>query len=107
MVTIGQLRERVTIQQPTRSTDAIGGATLTWSTLVSCWAEVVALSGGEGRQAEAVVSSVSHRLTIRYRSDVVPKMRVSWNSLTLQIHAVVPVLVHGKRWSVLECGATQ
>lgn len=88
MTAIGDLRERVTLQQKATVTDAIGGETVTWSDVVTLWALVEPLAGLEKYEAEAVQSQLSLRVTIRYRDDVDATWRVRWRSRTLEIHSV-------------------
>ena len=105
----GEMRDRVTIQQNTPSTNSQGGRTASWSTLATVWALVAAVAGGgEGLQAEAVTASLRYDVTIRYRADVTPKMRLSWtpyggSAKTLQIVNVAPM---GRDRLLLTCTET-
>ncbi len=87
-VSIGQMRDRITIQS--KST---GAGAVSWSTVATVFAYVRALSAGEGLQTEAVRSTVQYEVAIRYRADVTATMRVSWtpyagSAKTLQILGV-------------------
>lgn len=90
---VGNLTQRVIVQQPSEASNGQGGATVTWSTLATVWASVVGISGSERLQAESVGSRVGYRVTVRYRADVTPRMRLSWtpyggSAKTLEILAV-------------------
>lgn len=85
----GDLRERVTLQTATLTTDGGGGSTETWADVVTVWARVEPLTGREGFEAMQIASSMSHRVTIRQRS-VTPQQRVKWGSKILLITAVRP-----------------
>jgi len=85
----GKLRHRVTIQQATEARNSIGEVTRTWSALATVWANVEPLNGREFIDAQRPEVQVSHRVTMRYRSDVTPQMRVSHDSRTLNIEAVI------------------
>ena len=112
--TIGQLRDRVTIQQPSTSTDSNGGKTVTWGTLATVWASVTpyvpqrgapeAVGGGE------LTALTDYLVTVRYRGDVLASDRVSWtpysgSAKTLQIHGVYPD--PGRGYLTLACGEVQ
>jgi SPP1 family predicted phage head-tail adaptor len=73
---LGKLRDRVTVTQPTTVADTLGGQSTTWATLGTFWAWWRGLTGREAMQGQAVQSVVSHKLVMRYRSDLVPTMRV-------------------------------
>lgn len=88
MTRIGEMRDRVTVQQ--RST---GVGAVTWSTLATIWAAVAARSAAEGQQTEAIRSTVNYDVEIQYRTDVTPAHRLSWtpyrgSAKTLQILGV-------------------
>lgn len=107
MLTAGQLTERVTIQQP--SAAATQARAVTWSTLATVWANVTPTRASERIQAQALGAQHDYRVTIRYRADITPKMRISWRpylaaaAKSLQIHGVQP-LDGGRVFLVLECG---
>ena len=84
----GDLRDRLTVTTPTVSTDTLGGQTTTWSTLTTVWGAFRSLTGREAIQASAMQASMTHRATIRYRSDVTVRMRVTRGTTTCDITAV-------------------
>lgn len=86
----GRLRERITIEQATPVADELGGQSITWETLASCWAEVVPLNsaGRERDDASQVAASAGYRVLMRYREDVDASMRLQWRSHTLAIHSL-------------------
>lgn len=103
----GSLTERVAITQDTKTPDTQGGRSASESTLATVWARVRPLSGRELMQAQAVSSEVQYEVTIRYRADVTPQMRLTWTpyqgaaARTLQILAVR----QGERDALLlDCG---
>lgn len=75
-MTIGELRERVTLLTPVTVADGQGGQTTTWAEGDQVWAAVVPLSGREALAAGAVQSALSTRITLRYRDGVTAQMRV-------------------------------
>lgn len=107
-IATGDLRERVVIQQNTTTPDSQGGRASSWGTLATVWAHVRPASASEQLQAQAVQSAVGYAVTVRYRADITPAMRVSWtpyggSAKTLQILGVYPV-DGGRAFSLLTCG---
>lgn len=94
----GRLRHRLVIQTPTETTDSMGGQTIAWNTLATVWATIAPLRGAEYMEAQAVEAAVSTRITIRYRADVTPRMRATWDGHTYEILDVV----HDERRTMTE-----
>jgi SPP1 family predicted phage head-tail adaptor len=95
MLTAGALRDRVTVQQPTNAADGQGGFTVTWSTLATIWAQVLAAGTRETMQQAAVGATQVYLVIVRYRADITPAMRISWtpfrgSAKTLQINGIQP-----------------
>ena len=93
------LSEQVTIQQNTTTTDNQGGRSSSWGTLATVWGHVRPLTSRESIQARQITSDTGYVVTVRYRTDVTAKMRVSWvpswssgtAARILQIHGVRPM----------------
>ncbi len=75
-IRIGELRQRIVIEQPERIGDGGGGAVESWTELSEVWARLRPLSGVERTEADAIGGSVSHEVVMRYRSDVGPELRM-------------------------------
>jgi SPP1 family predicted phage head-tail adaptor len=86
----GQLNRKITIQSIGSSVDSIGQPVETWSTFATTWANIRFLNGVESVKADAEVSVSKASIRIRYRQDITAAMRVSYNSITYQIKAVLP-----------------
>ena len=97
----GKLDRRITIQQATVTRGAGGGETRTWANLATVWANVRPMSGREFTAGQQL-GEVTTTFQIRYRSDVVEKMRVSYDSKTYNIRAVLPS-EDRKRFITLAC----
>jgi len=90
------LSERIVIQTLSTSVDNQGGRSSSWSTLATVWADVRPLTARETLAAKSAASLVGYEVTTRYRSDVTPKMRITWTpswssgtaSRTLEVHGV-------------------
>jgi len=88
-VDFGELRHRVTIESQTTTRDDYGGEVPTWATVATVWAAVEPLAGREfmdGRRQEAEINT---RIRLRYRSGLVPGMRVTWGDHVYDIEAVI------------------
>jgi len=87
----GQLRHRVKIQSATQVQSASGEVTRTWTTDAVVWASVDPLTGREFIDAQQVSAGLSHRVRMRHRDGVSPKMRIEHDGRTLQVESVMNV----------------
>lgn len=101
------LLDRITIQQIAETEDPLRGKVLTPSTLAAnVPAHVEPLTGREAFQAQSIVATLSHRVTLRYREDVTQAMRVVFKTQTFEI-LTPPVLIRrprSERRTELLCG---
>ena len=89
-VRAGDLRHRVTIQQLVVGQDDYGQPLNTWKDAATVWAKVEDLTGREYFAAQQVpTAEVSTRVTIRWRADIEPAMRVVHGARVLDIKAVL------------------
>ncbi len=90
---IARLRHSIALQEVANAVDAGGGHARTWSTTATVPAEIKPLSGREQLHAMQLEDAVTHRITIRYRSDVIPttKWRVLFGTRTFNIRSVLNV----------------
>ena len=100
---VGAMRNRITIQQTTQTQDTDGSVIDTWSTFASPYAEIVPISGSEDYIAQGITASVVYRVTCRYISGVVPKMRISYGDRVLLIYSVRNIDEKNK-YLVMSCG---
>lgn len=82
---IGRMRERVTIQQNSGTKGTRGQKAESWTDVKQVWAEVRMLSGTESQTANMNIASATHRVRIRWRSDVTEQMRLEWGTRYLGI----------------------
>jgi len=94
MIDPGKLRERVTVQIASGTTNALGETVLAWSNSSAVWASVEGVSAREALTAGQQETTVSHRVRLRYLPGLTQNMRFSWRSRTLDI---VSLLEHGNR----------
>lgn len=86
-VTIGQLRQRVTIQKLTRTPDGKGGFTEAYGVRAVVNAAVEPLTFKELTKGAGQSSDLQSGVTIRYRSDIAITDRILWGSRALQIQS--------------------
>ena len=72
----GFLRHRLALKAKSVSRDTFGEEDVTWTTSATVWGSVEPLRGREYMEARQGQADVSHRVVIRYRTGVVPTMRV-------------------------------
>lgn len=94
MIDAGKLRERVTVQIPSGTTNPLGETVISWSNSTAVWASVEGVSSREALVLGQQDTTVTHRVRMRYLPGLTQEMRLSWRSRTLEI---VSLLEHGNR----------
>jgi SPP1 family predicted phage head-tail adaptor len=94
MIRAGELRERVTVQIASGTTNAFGETLLVWSDSSAVWASVQGQSARELPTPFQKEATISHRVRLRYLPGLTQQMRFSWRSRTLEI---VSLLEHENR----------
>jgi SPP1 family predicted phage head-tail adaptor len=94
MIDAGKLRERVTVQVASGTTNTLGEAVLSWSNSSAVWASVEGVSAREALLAGQQETNLTHKVRMRYLPGLTQQMRFSWRSRTLEI---VSLLEHGNR----------
>lgn len=88
-VKIGDLRQRITFQEAEKTSDGYKGHTISWQNVVTVWAKVQPLSGREYFSAHQIKAEVTHRVKVRYRTDITEKMRIKLNGRHLNIKSIL------------------
>lgn len=73
---IGRLRHRVTIQNFTTTKLPSGQEKEEWVDGKSCWAEAKGISGREQIASGAERAEITHRVWVRYRTDITAASRL-------------------------------
>lgn len=94
MIEPGKLRERVTVQIATGTTNTLGETVLSWADSTAVWASVEGVSAREALAAGQQDVTVTHRVRLRYLPGLTQQMRFAWRSRTLNI---VSLLEYGNR----------
>ena len=99
---IGALRARLTLEAPTDVMDDNGGFTRTFSTLATVWGEITPTRGWSSFDANQSEEVLTHRIRIRWCSDVSARNRLR---LGARIFTIRKVLDEGenRRFLRLDC----
>lgn len=101
--TLNALRHPIQLQARSTTQDAFGQELVSWTTTATCWAQIEPALGGESVAGGAVVSTVTHQITVRYRpSGIAPRMRVLYGSRIFEIASVIDV-DERHEWMQLAC----
>lgn len=85
MLRAGDLKHRVTLQNPTKMRSATGSPTLGWQTVATVWASVRGMSGRDVIMAAQAQALVTHKVMIRYRSDVNAQTRMLYEGKVFEV----------------------
>lgn len=88
-IPIGALDTRLALEAPSDAADGGGGAIGGWSQVAEIWANIVPVTGSDRFLSDALRAQVSHRITIRARSDISPAMRLRTGVRIFRISAVL------------------
>ena len=105
----GRLRKSVRFQTRNPSVDSFGQQVTSWTDVFSTRASIEPLSAREQFAAQAVQSEISHRITVRYRTELanptaVAAMRVVFGT---RVFNIVGALNIDERHAIVEISATE
>lgn len=96
----GKLNSRVTLAQRVGGADSWGQPMETWVDLASMWADIRFQSGMAALRGDATVAVARASVRIRYRTDVLPGMRLRYGATVFDIKASLP---SGREYVDLVC----
>lgn len=99
---IADLRHRLVLEERVSVADGGGGATESWTELVTVWAAMYPKSGLEREAADRLGARAATDITIRYRSGVTTDMRFRLGTRHFNIRAVLDVDGR-RRWLKCTC----
>lgn len=82
---VGELNQYATIIRPVVTSNDYGEEITTWSTLAKTWAAMRNVPQREPFAADQFVSVVNTTFTMRYRTDLSAKMRITTGGNTYEI----------------------
>ena len=86
---IGQLRHRLELHSASSAQNDFGESIDTWSSYTTVWGKVAPMKGEELFHAQQTNATVTHKILIRYNSNVIAEHRVIFGSRTFEINAVL------------------
>jgi SPP1 family predicted phage head-tail adaptor len=93
---IASLRERLTLEQPVRTPDGGGGASVVWEPVTDVWAHVRPISGEERLSHDQLAGRLTHAVWMRRRPGVLPAMRFRQGARIYEIVAVLEAGHHAR-----------
>lgn len=91
MICIGELNKRLVIEDLATTPDGAGGSDVSWIEFASVWAKVRPRYGSEKLFADAITSTTTHIITIRYLTGLRPRMRFVEGGREFDILSIVNV----------------
>jgi SPP1 family predicted phage head-tail adaptor len=88
-ITAGSLRHRIKIQRQSLVADGGGGGVLTFTDYAEIRAFVKPTTGSERLYSMRLEANTTHRIFIRYRSDLTTSDRINFNGRLMQIRALI------------------
>jgi SPP1 family predicted phage head-tail adaptor len=104
MIQAGKLRHRVTVQRLVAGSPqqtASGQPDEAWTDYFTVWASVEPLNGRELFAAQEHHAEVTHRVRLRYRSEVTAQMRLTFGGRTYSIFAVIDPELRGRELQLM------
>jgi SPP1 family predicted phage head-tail adaptor len=80
-------RARMTLEAPVETTDALGGASITYQPIVTLWARIEARSGAEKALGGRLEGTTDTRITLRWRGGIDTRMRFAFGARIFVIRA--------------------
>ena len=84
----GWLDARLMLEAPQETADGQGGVTTAWAAVTGLWGAIEPVSARPGEEAGLEAATLTHKVTIRARGDVLRGMRFVWRGRALAIRAV-------------------
>lgn len=89
---LGKMNQRIVIQSVTETRSTSGAVTETWATFATVWAGVEMVDSTsettEKQMIDRQTVKNTTRFTVRHRSDITEKMRISYDSRIYDILAI-------------------
>jgi len=85
----GELRHKITLQQPTRARNSFNEFETTHTDVADVWAAIEWGSGRRYLEASQLNSEIQGVIRIRYRSDIQPEWRIKYRSRYIQILSII------------------
>ena len=97
----GQMNKSITFQTVTKSNTMAGGGGETVTTLFNCMAKVRPIRAREAIASDRPEMEITHQINCDYDSRVTGKKRISYDSRTLEIVALIDIDEQGIEFEIL------
>ena len=87
---IGEMRERITIQYPTKASDGLGDFAVTWTDGFTCWAKAWTVSSSEPTTNMQINMIRVQKFKIWHRRVFSPDWRLKWGNRYFNIVSIDP-----------------
>lgn len=91
----------MTIQEKSVAQNTTGEEVITWADVATVWAAVEPLRGSEFAELERAGAQVTTRIVMRYRSGILPEMRVVFGTHVYDVRSVVHVEERGRELQLM------
>ncbi|HZS63569.1 MAG TPA: phage head closure protein [Xanthobacteraceae bacterium] len=88
MTTIGDLNQRLLLEEPVETPDGAGGVVRSYQTVTTLWAALVPVAAENVVIADGGGVTVTHRIVIRHRADVTARHRFRLGARIFQVAAL-------------------
>src|SRR3954451_20499232 len=88
MTGIGEMRQRLVLEQPAETADGAGGVTRSYATVATLWAALMPVSDRDAVEAQALGAEVTHRAVMRMRTDITTHHRLRLGARVFRIVAL-------------------
>lgn len=99
---ISELKYKIDLQSPTKTSDGMGGFTVAWATAATVSAAIWPVNATETVSQLQTGLTVTHRIRIRYRANVLASWRISWSGRYFNIVSIIEPNT-GHRWLDILC----
>ena len=95
----GSLRHKINIEREQDIADGMGGSTIAWANITDAAlrAKVMPLNGSETFKAMRLEAKVSHKITIRFRGDLLSSDRINYKGRVMQVRSIID-LEEAHKW---------
>lgn len=100
-INAGNLKDRLTLQQPIYSSNGRGGTETTWGNDISVWCEAMPNKGGRALEQAAVKFDQPIKFIIRVQDiPLAQDWRIIFNGKTYLIHSVTDIEQRYEYWEI-------
>jgi SPP1 family predicted phage head-tail adaptor len=96
------MRERVTVQVASGTTNSLGETVLSWANSSAVWASVEGVASREALAAGQQDVTITHRVRLRYLPGLTQRDRFSWRSRTLNIVSLLEYASRSEHVAICE-----